>query len=196
MDTTPARPRLLDFAQPDLTRHEGDKMRSQTASLDNPLAFIGIALAAGIAAFAGEPTNTDIAFITTATQGGMAEVELSKLAVDSGNSPAVRSFAEQMVADHSRNNLELAAIATRDKILMPTDLDAAHAALSKDLANLHGVDFDRRYIQAMQKDHHQMAEFLKTSQTSVSDNRLTEFIKATLPVVEAHARMADQLKAE
>jgi predicted outer membrane protein len=58
------------------------------------------------------------------------------------------------------------------------------------------VDFDRRYIQAMQKDHQQMAEFLKTSETSVSDNRLTAFIKAALPVVEAHARMADQLKAE
>jgi putative membrane protein len=171
-------------------------VRSPTASIDNPLAFLVIGLAAVIAAFAEEPTNKDIAFITTATQGGMAEIELSKLAIDLGNSPQVRSFAEQMIADHGRNNMELAEIATRDKILLPSDLDPAHAALGKDLANLHGVDFDRRYIQAMQKDHQQMAEFLKTSETSVSDNRLTAFIKAALPVVEAHARMADQLKAE
>ena len=65
-------------------------MRSRTASIDNPLAFLVIGLAAVIAAFAEEPTNKDIAFITTATQGGMAEIELSKLAIDSGNSPQVR----------------------------------------------------------------------------------------------------------
>jgi putative membrane protein len=160
------------------------------------MAFVVIALVAAIAAFAAEPTNSDIAFVRTAAQSDIAEVELSKLAVNSGNSPDVRTFAAEMITDHGRNNAELVAIATHENIPLPTDPDGAHAALGRDLVNLHGADFDHRYIQAMQDDHHKMVQFLKTSETGVSNNRLAAFIKATLPVVEGHSRMADQLKTE
>jgi putative membrane protein len=168
-------------------------MRCSTASPEKPLSFIVIALIAAVAALAAEPTNADIDFIKTVAQDDMAELELAKLAAHSGNSAEVRNFAGMIVADHARNNAELSEIASHRKIPMPTDIDDAHRTFDKDLANLHGTNFDRRYIQAMRTDNHKAAEFLKAAQTRVSDERLREFIKTTLPVVEQRARMADLL---
>jgi putative membrane protein len=156
----------------------------------------GMTLFTAAAAWAAEPTNADIAFVHAAAQSGMAEIALSRLAADTARSAAIRSFARQMLQEHARSNDALSGIATREKIPLPADPDNAHAALARDLANLHGSAFDRRYLQAMQDDHHRLAALLRSAQTTVSDPRLQEFISATLPVIEAHAGMADRLRAE
>ena len=69
-----------------------------------PLAFVLVA--ASIAAHAGLPSS-DQDFVTTAGQGGLAEVALGKLASQQGASAAVKSFGKQMVADHSKGNAGL-----------------------------------------------------------------------------------------
>ncbi|HEY2397128.1 MAG TPA: DUF4142 domain-containing protein [Rudaea sp.] len=171
-------------------------MRCSTAPTEKPSIFIVIALIAAMAAYASEPTNGDIALVNAAVQGNLAEVELGKLAADRGNSPAIRSFAATMVTDQMTNNARLTAIAQHENISLPMDPDAAHIALSKDLANLRGEQFDRRYMQAMQEDQRRMLELLEAAQVDVGDERLRSFIKDTLPVVEEHARMADRLMVE
>jgi len=165
-------------------------------STERPFAFIAAAFIAAIAAHASEPTNVDIALVTAAVQDNLAEVDLGKLAVDRGNSPAIRSFAAKMVSDHTTNNAQLTAIAQHENIPLPMDPDAAHLALSKDLANLQGTQFDRRYVQAMQGDHHKTLELLEAARADVSDERLKSYVKGTLPIVEEHARMADRLASE
>src|ERR1700759_3862518 len=44
----------------------------------------------------------DQAFVSKALEGGMAEVELGKLAADKSQSPDVKQFAQKMVNDHSQ----------------------------------------------------------------------------------------------
>src|ERR1700760_1626084 len=44
----------------------------------------------------------DQAFVTKALEGGMAEVELGKLAADKSQSEDVKQFAQKMVNDHSQ----------------------------------------------------------------------------------------------
>lgn len=136
------------------------------------------------------------AFVQQAGAGGMAEVELSKLAVNSAMSKQVRSFAQQMVHDHTANNKELATIAAHENIQLPQDLDSEHAQLRDKLANEHGADFDRDYINAMRGDHQKMVDLLKSSEATVNTDELRTFIKKTLPVVQHHLSMAQDLKVE
>jgi putative membrane protein len=138
--------------------------------------------------------NPDATFVQKAGEGGMAEVELSKLAEKSASSPAVRRFAAKMVQDHGANNKELLTIAAHENIAPPKDLDDEHAALRDRLAAMKGADFDRAYLDAMRDDHQKMDELLKSSQATVSTEELRTFIKRTTPVVEAHLRMAQSLK--
>src|SRR5262249_1193972 len=111
----------------------------------------------------------------------------------SAASPDVRRFADRMVTDHTKNNQELVTIAAHENIAVPKELDSEHAQLRDKLSSMKGAEFDRAYITAMRNDHQKMADLLKTSQASVSTDEMRTFIKTTLPVVQDHLRMAQQI---
>jgi putative membrane protein len=79
---------------------------------------------------------------------------------------------------------------------LPKELDSEHAQLRDKLAAQHGADFDRTYVDAMRGDHQKMADLLRSSQATVSTEELRAFIQKTLPVVQDHLRMANELKVE
>src|SRR5438046_7192921 len=58
-----------------------------------------VMLAAGIFSCAN-PDSTK--FSSAAAQGGLTEVELGRLVVQRASNPAVKSFGQQMIEDHSR----------------------------------------------------------------------------------------------
>jgi len=141
-----------------------------------------------------ENAGADATFIQKAGEGGMAEVELSKLAEKNAKSGEVRRFAEHMVQDHSSNNRELEKIAMKENVALPKELDREHAALRDKLASLKDENFDKAYIDAMRTDHQKMEDLLKASAGTVSSNDLRTFINKTKPVVEAHLREAQKLE--
>src|SRR5882724_1074393 len=51
--------------------------------------------------------TSDKKFAMDAAMGGMAEVELGKLAADTATHPDVKQFAQRMVEDHGKANDEL-----------------------------------------------------------------------------------------
>jgi putative membrane protein len=169
---------------------------SSIALLAIPLAFAAHAQTAtsNTPAQAGE--NGDATFIQKAGEGGMAEVELSKIAEKNATSADVKKFAAQMVHDHTANNKELTTIAAHENTPVPKALDSDHAALRDKLEGMKGADFDRTYVDAMRTDHQKMIDLLKSSQATVSTEELRTFIKKTEPVVEHHLSMAQNLKVE
>lgn len=169
---------------------------SRVALLAIPLAFAAHAQTktTNMPAQAGD--GPDAAFVTKAAQGGMAEVELSKVAQKNAKSADVKTFATKMVTDHTANNKELATIAAHENIPVPKALDGEHAALRDKLSAMKGAEFDRAYIDAMKTDHQKMDELLKSSQATVSTEELRTFIKKTDPVVEHHLSMAQNLKVK
>jgi hypothetical protein len=92
---------------------EGSVMNERIIKIAHVIA-IGIILLAAIIATAQAGQNshqsgaqatalnsTDRRFITEAAMGGMAEIELGRLATERGASDAVRQFGQRMVNDHS-----------------------------------------------------------------------------------------------
>ena len=70
----------------------------------------------------------DKTFAQKAAVGGMAEVEMGKMAQQKASSDQVKQFGARMVDDHSKANDELKQIASAKGIALPTDLDAKHKA--------------------------------------------------------------------
>lgn len=158
--------------------------------------ILGVAAASAFAVDVPDHAPTpDEAFVTAAAQGGLDEIELSRLAVRAAGSAAVRDFAAHMVAEHTDSNAALAAIAQGANIALPVAPDSDHMQLRDKLAPLQGAEFDKNYIEAMRADHQKMADLLTSSSTTVGNDNLRRYIQKTLPVVQRHMRMAQDLKA-
>jgi putative membrane protein len=124
-------------------------------------------------------------FWTTAAQGGMAEVELGKLAAQKATNPEVKKFAQMMVTDHTKANEELKALAAKKNVTLPADMGSSHKSAMEDLAKLSGADFDKKYVEMMVDDHEEDVEFFD-DKTSDSDADIKAFASKTLPTLQKH----------
>lgn len=142
---------------------------------------------------AGSVPAADKRFIREAAEGGMAEVELGRLATEKASSEDVKKFGERMVNDHSKANDELKQIASSKGVDLPTDLSAKDKMLKERLSKLSGDSFDKVYMQNMVKDHKKdVAEFNKESR-SASDPEVKQFAEKTLPTLKEHLQKAESI---
>jgi putative membrane protein len=130
-------------------------------------------------------------FVDEAAQGGLAEVELGKLAADRAASPDVKQFGQRMVDDHSKANDELARLASSKGITAPTSVtNPKDQAMIDRLEKLSGSAFDRAYMQAMVSDHDHDVGAFKHYAEHGDDGDLKAWAQKTLPTLEEHDRMA------
>jgi putative membrane protein len=57
-----------------------------------------------------------------ATNGGMAEVQLSRIAVERSTNAAVKNFANLMINDHTSANDQMMALAAKKNVTLPSDV--------------------------------------------------------------------------
>ena len=134
----------------------------------------------------------DQTFVKEAGIGGVAEVELSKLAQKSENAD-VKSFADRMIRDHTKANQELTTIAASLGVDVPKALDPEHERLRQKLQTLRGKPFDEQYMHGMVDDHNKVVKLFKDEERSGSNNALKQFAQKTLPVLQEHQTMALEL---
>jgi|SRR5215813_3910403 len=132
-------------------------------------------------------------FAKKAAEGGLAEVELGKLATEKASSDDVKKFGQRMVDDHSKANDQLKLLASQKGINLPSDLNPKDKALKDRLSKRNGPEFDRTYMKTMVRDHTEdVAEFKKES-TSGKDDDLKSFASQTLPTLEDHLKQAKSI---
>jgi putative membrane protein len=137
--------------------------------------------------------SADLEFILEAAQGGMAEVELGKVAAQQGTNEEVKKFGQQMVSDHSKGEEELKALAQRCGITLPSDLDSKDKALVTRLSKLHGASFDRAYMRNMVADHKEDVAAFKREATSGKDPEVKAWAAKMLPTLEEHLKEAQAM---
>src|SRR5690349_7102569 len=134
----------------------------------------------------------DQQFVKEAVAGGLAEVGLSKLAQKSGNLE-VKKFADRMVQDHSKANQELVSVTSSLGVDIPKKPDAEHQRLLQKLTGLHGKAFDEEYMIAMVEDHNRTVTLFQSEERIGQDPELKQFAKKTLPILQTHQMMAEEL---
>lgn len=143
-------------------------------------------------------TPSDKKFVDQVAEGGLAEVELGKMAIEKASSTEVKKFGERMVRDHSKANDELKEVAQEDGITLPDHLNTKDQMLKERLSKLSGQSFDSLYMRNMVKDHKaDLADFAHEGKSS-HDN-VAQFAEKTLPTLRSHLheaeRIAPQLQA-
>src|ERR1700761_7486551 len=99
-----------------------------------------------------DSVKKDVKFTVSAANGGMTEVQVSKLALAKSTNPDVTSFAQMMVTDHSKANDELKALAATKNITLPIAISDDNQKAYDKLAAETGKDFDKDYSDIMVDD--------------------------------------------
>jgi len=134
-------------------------------------------------------TGGDLAFMNDAAPGGMAEVELGKLAAAKAQNAEVKAFAQKMVEDHTKAGGELKQLAMQKKVMLPPDVMPTHKEIMDRLSKLSGADFDKEYVTAMVEAHEKdVAAFENVSKTA-ADADVKAFAAKTLPTLKMHLEM-------
>lgn len=137
-------------------------------------------------------------FWLDAARGGLAEVELSRLAATKAQNAEVKQFAQMMITDHTKANAELKTLAAKKNAVIPTDLDSNHKDTLEDLQNLTGAEFDRAYVEAMVDDHESSIElFEDTAEDDDAENADAKaFAAKTLPTLKKHLEMIKNIQTK
>jgi len=130
-------------------------------------------------------TDSPDDFMKEAAQGGMAEVELGKLAAQKAADPEVKKFGQMMVADHGKANTELKALAGKKNITLPADLGSHQSTLDR-LKGLSGADFDKAYVSGMLDDHETDVKAFQSQADNSADADVKAFAAKTVPVLKKH----------
>ena len=137
----------------------------------------------------------DTAFINTVSQADTEEINAAQLAETNSHSARVKSYAQQMVSDHTAANQKLNSIAQSKGVTPTTTPDDAHQQMMTQLQGEHGRAFDRAYIQGQIQDHQMVIQVLQNEAQTGTDPELKEFASTTLPVIQHHLQMAEALQA-
>jgi len=160
------------------------------AALFLALAIVTLGASVGGARAASNISTGQGHFLKKTAEHGMAEVELAKLARDKAMRDEVKQFADRMVADHTKANDEVTALATSNGVKLPDGPDKKHAKEKDKLAKLSGPDFDREFMRRMVKDHKEAVEDFRKQAKAKHPNDVNAFAAKTLPTLEDHLRMA------
>jgi len=135
---------------------------------------------------------TDKDFVAKAASGGQFEVKSSELALQKSTNTDLKSFAQQMVKDHTKANQELTTMLTRKGMAVPP-MDAEHTETLNRLSKLQSYDFDKAYGDIQLKAHEKTVALFDRASKECQDDELKTWATKTLPTLREHLQMAQRI---
>lgn len=135
-------------------------------------------------------------FVTLAAQSDMLEIQSSKLALQKSDSAKTKTFAQKMIDDHTKTSAELKELVSSGKVKVsaPSALDKTHQAKLDKLTKLQGKDFTKQYDDMQVSAHKDAVSLFERYGKDGDDPTLKAFASKTLPHLQEHLKMAQDLQ--
>jgi putative membrane protein len=139
-------------------------------------------------------TDDDKKFLAMAAQSDQNEIALSKLAEQKATDPAVKAFAEKMIAEHTKMTQGMKPFAESWGLTPPSGPDEDCQKELDKLDKLSGKDFDKEYIDQMVSDHSKALSAFTKEAKDTKDMKFQTVVIQDKTAVAAHKNMAYDLK--
>ena len=146
----------------------------------------GVNSALGVA-----PATAD--FVKEVAISDLFEIESSKLAEQKGNAQE-KTFAQQMVTDHTKTSGELKGLIPADlKAALPSGLDESSQKKLDKLRDSKPEDFAGEYDPMQVSAHKDAVSLFERYANGGEDPKLKDWAGKTLPALQHHLEMAQAL---
>lgn len=160
----------------------GDSIRSGWAAQERP------------SALSAAPAQRE--FLVIAAEGGLFEIEASRIAIARGGSAAVRRFAEATLRDRVAVETDLQQLAESVGVALPSRLSDPLQSRLEVLAQLTGSEFDRAYARNVGIIAQQEALIAFERAADHDGARVQRFAASQIPALRKHLEWARRLAAE
>ena len=133
-------------------------------------------------------SQKDVSFIQSAAGNGQQEVENAKMAERQAKGGEVKNIAARMVADHTRINKELTALANRKGVTFSTGGVKAQS--------LGSGNFDALYLKWLDERHKMDIAAFERQAKSGDDSELKSWASKTVPTLKQHLSMVQQAEKQ
>ena len=159
------------------------------------IVLISMVATAAYADTAPAPTEK---FIDNVAVANKFEIDTSQLALQYGKAPDVKTFAQQMIDDHTKAGEDFKASLAEAKIDPPKDaLDITHTAKYAKLRVFTTESgFDSAYIDAQLAAHQEAVALFKDYAANGPTAPVKAFAQKTLPTLEHHLMMVQELRSK
>jgi putative membrane protein len=126
------------------------------------------------------------------------EIEMGKMAEQNGTE-RIRTYAQTLQRDHQAADKQVMDLAKRKSFtLSDTAKDPQkqqHKEMMKDqLSSLKGAQFDRAFANQMAMAHRKVISMAQAWKQDCKDRDVCSLIDSTLPTLQQHQAMAEQLR--
>jgi putative membrane protein len=139
------------------------------------------------------PTTKE--FLSKTAVGNLFEIESSKLALSRAKTKQVRTFADEMVRDHTEAGMKFKQAVSDGKLTMPpVKLDSQHQAALNELKSKDRASFDKAYVDEQYKAHVETVDMFQAYADGGDDARMKLFAEQMLPILKTHLDHAIKLR--
>jgi putative membrane protein len=132
-------------------------------------------------------SDKDTQFISRVGGSNESEIAYGKMAQQKAQSTEVKKIAARIVSDHTRMNKDLVAFAAKKGVKVTTGTVKPE--------NISSKDFDRTYLQMVEKAHQEDVALYERQAKSGNDADLRAWAAKNLSALKAHLAMVrDALK--
>jgi putative membrane protein len=139
-------------------------------------------------------TTLERNFMTQASYGNHAEIEMGKVADSISAHDSVEVFAQMMVMDHTTAQVELADIGNDWNISLPDKPDSLHMAMKQAMMMLSGTTFDTAYINGQINDHIKTVALFQMAVDSSKNGTVKAYASKYLPKIQMHLEHVQRIK--
>lgn len=158
-------------------RAQNENQRTDTEIADNP----HLRKSKQTSSSSSQVSKKDQKFVTNAATSGFQEVADGQMAQQRGASAEVKNVSAHMVADQSKANKELIALARKKNLNIDT-----HPAKPRSFKK---EGFDSQYLFNTQNDHEMDIKAFEQEASSGDDADIKAWAKQTLPTLKEHLAM-------
>src|SRR5690348_1195766 len=145
---------------------------------------LGQSRAPGMSTDAARLTRSDKSFLRNAAEENEAAIELGQVAEQKGFSARARNFARTLVAQRSRAQQELLAVAHTFGMALPKRLTRRDRKAKQQLEKHSGAELDRLFLSRMALDLDRQYGSYEDTAMSTQNPAVKRYIESLLPDVK------------
>jgi putative membrane protein len=134
-------------------------------------------------------------------QANQMEIKMGDLAKSNAQSPAVKSYGELMVKDHTAADEKVTASAKKLNVDLDQPAPASDKAETDEgmsklnaLRSAQGADFDTQFIKTMVDDHKKVIALVTSARADAAQKDIRPLLGELLPTLRHHLQLALQLQ--